>query len=77
MTSRIKNTFNPENLNMAVLLISRKNSVSEYMIRDRLNDVSVFGFDKAACSVGQILNLWDDYCANDFASDCEEIGLAA
>jgi len=72
-----KKNFNSEQLNIAVRAITREHNVGEHLVKDRLVAVTVFGVDKSSCSSRQIIDIWDDHCANDFEYDCEEIGLVA
>ncbi|TPE50633.1 hypothetical protein FJD33_20010 [Shewanella sp. LC2] len=69
--------FNVENLNNATRIICATYGVSEFQVLDELRDIFEFGLDKSRCSTERIINLWEDYCADQFLINCEELGIAA
>jgi len=76
-TVKEKSQFNPVELAKAIRVIKAQCGVSEELIRNLLDDVNEYGLDKPFCSAQKIIDLWDDYCADQFAHDCYEYGLAA
>lgn len=46
-------------------------------MRDALSEVHEYDLNKSTCSAQRIIHLWEDHCAEQFAYDCEEYGLAA
>ena len=72
-----KNQFSPESLNKAVRIICATYRASDYQVRDALSEVHEYDLNKSTCSAQRIIHLWEDHCAEQFAYDCEEYGLAA
>lgn len=77
INTKARSQFNPVNLNNAVRQICATYGVSEYQVKDSLQDILEFGLDKSSCSAQRIIQMWEDYCAEQFSYDCEEYGLAA
>lgn len=76
-TVKEKSQFNAVELAKAIRIIKARYGVNEELIRNFLDNADEFGLNKYTCSAQRIIDFWDDHCAEQFAHDCDEYGIAA